>query len=547
MVKFKVFISSVQSEFAIERQRLYDFVRTDELISQYFEPFIFEKVTAQDTNPRQLYLEEAQQSDLYLLLVGQWYGNALPGDLSPTEKEYEAAAKGSAYRVAFIRDLDENVLRDEPEERFFRRVQNELTYRIFSNPSVLISLVKQSLIEYLKYKGIIQSQTFDEQVHPESSIADIDEKKVREFVRAAREKRAFPLQETDSVEKVLRHLRMLRGGRPTNAALLAFAKDPQYYFPTAILKCAWFLGTETVKPIEDYKTFEGDVMEQINQATSWVMSKMSLRFGRRDAFPQNETEFEIPRSVIHETIVNAVAHRDYNSRGSVQVSVFRNRIVVRNPGRLPIELTKADLCVEHGSYPHNPQLAEALFQAGYIEKYGTGITENIRLMREAHLLDPEIDLSAEFVTTVWRPNLASSEANVDSNLASLTSNLASFEANVASNLASSTSNLASSGLNVDSAVVAAIGIEAQQRLVAQVVIPHIKPRMTKAQISDCIMRLCIVEHTTEELSRTLGKEKRYLRNEIIPDMVRDGKLLPTRRKTDPNQAYMTNPKYKSEE
>lgn len=61
------------------------------------------------------------------------------------------------------------------------------------------------------------------------------------------------------------------------------------------------------------------------------------------------------------------------------------------------------------------------------------------------------------------------------------------------------------------------------------------------------MRLCIVEHTTEELSRTLGKEKRYLRNEIIPDMVRKGKLLPTRRKTDPNQAYMTNPKYKSEE
>lgn len=67
---------------------------------------------------------------------------------------------------------------------------------------------------------------------------------------------------------------------------------------------------------------------------------------------------------------------------------------------------------------------EAVFQAGYIEKYGTGITENIRLMRDAHLLDLEIDLSAEFVTTtVWHPNLAS--------------NLASLELDIASNLASS--------------------------------------------------------------------------------------------------------------
>ena len=41
---------------------------------------------------------------------------------------------------------------------------------------------------------------------------------------------------------------------------------------------------------------------------------------------------------------------------------------------------------------------------GYIEKYGTGITENIRRMQEAHLLALEIDLNAEFITTIWRDN-----------------------------------------------------------------------------------------------------------------------------------------------
>ena len=41
-----------------------------------------------------------------------------------------------------------------------------------------------------------------------------------------------------------------------------------------------------------------------------------------------------------------------------------------------------------------------MYQMGYIEKYGTGITENIRRMQEARLLAPEIDLSAEFITNM---------------------------------------------------------------------------------------------------------------------------------------------------
>ena len=381
MLKYKVFISSVQSEFAQERQRIFDFIRTDELIGQHFEPFIFEQIAAQDTNPRQLYIDEASSCQVYLLLIGKRYGNILPESISPTEKEYQAAGESNAWRVAFISDLD-GQKRDEEEERFFRKVQNELSYRVFSNPSVLVSLVKQSLYAYLKYKGVIQTLSFDEQTRDDASMADIDAKKIKDFLHQARQKRGFPLSEDSDPMTVLKHLRLLRQDKPSNGALLMFANDPQYFFPSAVVKCAWFLGTETVKPIEDYKTFEGSVAEQISQATSWVMSKLSVRFGQRNEDAQNEVEFEIPRSVIFETIVNAVAHRDYNS----------------------------------GSYPHNPYLAEVMYQMGYIEKYGTGITENIRRMQEARLLAPEIDLSAEFVTTIWRDNIGTNVAtNVGTN------------------------------------------------------------------------------------------------------------------------------------
>ena len=531
MLKYKVFISSVQSEFANERQRVYDFICHDELMGQYFEPFIFEQIAAQDTNPRQLYIEEASSSQVYLLLVGQWYGNALPGELSPTEKEYLAAGEGNAYRVAFIKDLDD-LQRDEREEQFFRKVQNELSYRVFSNPSVLISLVKQSLYAFLKYKGIIQTLTFDEQTREDASMTDIDAKKIKDFLHQARKKRAFPLDEDSEPEKVLKHLRLLRQGKPSNGALLMFANDPQYFFPTAVVKCAWFLGTETVKPIEDYKTFEGSVADQISQATSWVMSKLSVRFGQRNEEAQNEVEFEIPRSVIFETIVNAVTHRDYNSKGSVQVSVFRNRIVVRNPGTLPVELTKADLMTEHGSYPHNPYLAEVMYQMGYIEKYGTGITENIRKMQEAHLLAPEIDLSAEFITTIWRDNDATNDAteglNVGTNLGT---NVAT---NLGTNLGTTTPNIATDHLAEN------------RRIVDRIVKRKVKLRMTKEQLQECIIEACVVDHSIDELATLLKKSSDYLQNSIIPELVADGILLRTKPSHSPQQTYMTNPKYKKE-
>jgi hypothetical protein len=105
MHKYKVFISSVQSEFSKERQLVFDFIHNDELMGQYFEPFIFEQIVAQDANPRQLYLDEASSCQVYLLLMGKKYGNVLPDGISPTEKEYQAAGESSVLGFSAQRKL----------------------------------------------------------------------------------------------------------------------------------------------------------------------------------------------------------------------------------------------------------------------------------------------------------------------------------------------------------------------------------------------------------------------------------------------------------
>lgn len=107
--------------------------------------------------------------------------------------------------------------------------------------------------------------------------------------------------------------------------------------------------------------------------------------GTRAESPQAPVAYEIPREVVAEAIVNAVAHRDYSSNGSVQVMLFADRLEVWNPGGLPPSLTLARLRLPHGSVPANPLLAEPLYLTRYIERMGTGTRDMIRRCREAGL------------------------------------------------------------------------------------------------------------------------------------------------------------------
>ena len=133
-----------------------------------------------------------------------------------------------------------------------------------------------------------------------------------------------------------------------------------------------------------------------------MLSKIALSVGTRAESVQAPVNYEIPKEVVTEAIVNAVAHRDYTSNASVQVMLFRDRIEVLNPGRLPPPLTLEQLRVAHASIPSNPLLAEPLYLAQYIERMGTGTLDMIRRCSDAGLPEPEFTISSGFKTTIWR-------------------------------------------------------------------------------------------------------------------------------------------------
>ena len=103
MKKLKVFISSVQTEFAGERQNLFDYLHSDPLLGLFFEPFLFENLPASDRRADAVYLNEVAKCDIYLGLFGIKYGFEDEEGISPTEREFDEATRLHKTRLICIR------------------------------------------------------------------------------------------------------------------------------------------------------------------------------------------------------------------------------------------------------------------------------------------------------------------------------------------------------------------------------------------------------------------------------------------------------------
>ena len=148
--------------------------------------------------------------------------------------------------------------------------------------------------------------------------------------------------------------------------------------------------------------FKGDVFQLVNQAVDFVLSKLDYAIGTRAESVSIPSQYEIPKEIVSEAIVNAVAHRDYTSNASVQVMLFKDRLEIWNPGSLPYGWTTQKLKGIHNSVPANPLLAEPMYLTGYIERLGTGTSDIIRIADEAGLPEPDFIQEEDFKIVIYR-------------------------------------------------------------------------------------------------------------------------------------------------
>ena len=405
MTPLRIFVSSVQREFADERAALRNYLRGDPLMRRFFDAFLFEDAPATDRRPDALYLDEVERCDLYVGLFGREYGAEDGGGVSPTEREFDQAGALGKHRLIFVQGGADQ-WRHPRMQALIDRAQTDLVRRRFNTPADLVAGLYAALVEYLERRELLRRGPFDATPCTDATFDDLDHERMTAFIGTARRARQFPLADDAPPEALLEHLNLLNRGRLTNAAVLLFGKRPQRFLISSEVKCAHFHGTRVAKPIPSHQVYGGTVFELVGHAVDFVLSKIALSVGTRAESVQAPVAYEIPQEVVTEAIVNAVAHRDYTSDASVQVMLFADRLEVWNPGGLPPPLTLDKLRIPHESVPGNPLLARAMYLVKYIEQMGTGTLDMIERCVDAGLREPEFEAAGKFVIRIRRAALA---------------------------------------------------------------------------------------------------------------------------------------------
>jgi len=251
-----------------------------------------------------------------------------------------------------------------------------------------------------------QGYVWDRDICAGATMSDIDPTLVRSYLTRARQVRHIDLDTETPVDTALESLELLKDGRPTNAAILFFGRKPQKFIDSAEIRCAKFRGDDVTQPYADMKVIGGSIVAQIDQTEIFIRDNIAKAAWMPKEKFEREESWEYPPDAFREAVINAVCHRDYQSSGNVQVSIFTNSLEILNPGLLPSTLTIESLKRRHSSRPRNRLIADLLFRIKYIERWGSGTTKMIRVCRDLGVPEPEFyEQDEDFMVTFRRSSV----------------------------------------------------------------------------------------------------------------------------------------------
>jgi ATP-dependent DNA helicase RecG len=244
---------------------------------------------------------------------------------------------------------------------------------------------------------------FEAEPAPGAQREDFDDEVIAEFAAkwAERQQRDW----TRSVDDLLTAMGALdEERRPTVAGILLFASNPQAFLPQSGLTFVKFVGTQPRG--EDgqlgYGRREeiGGPLARIIQR-AWQVVGEEMRTGAVVTDLERKERPEYPIPAVRETLVNAVAHRDYRLGGRrIEVRMFDDRMEVASPGGLPGFITVDNIVEEH--FSRNPRIVSGLFQWGYIEELGLGVDMMIdEMVRAGHPPPVFKDTPYSFTTMLY--------------------------------------------------------------------------------------------------------------------------------------------------
>ena len=210
------------------------------------------------------------------------------------------------------------------------------------------------------------------------------------------------IQENDrAVEEQMASLRLYdpSAGCPTQAGVLAFAKNPLHWLPGAWIQFVRWAGTTLADDPIGEKRFSGDLITVLREVGALVSVLPQTRPVTESALRERMLS-DYPVVAIRELLLNAIMHRSYESNAPVRFYWYDDRVEIQNPGGLYGAASPENFPLQTDY--RNPVVSEVLATLGYVNRFGRGVIRAQAALRRNGNPEPDFTFEPSHVlATIW--------------------------------------------------------------------------------------------------------------------------------------------------
>lgn len=195
--------------------------------------------------------------------------------------------------------------------------------------------------------------------------SSVDENSLKEYIHRGQEFGRISFDYSDR-DTVLGKLSLTAGSYLLNAGMVLFGETPYNDLQMAV-----FAGTERLTFL-DIQREHGTIFELVDRAEKYIFKNIRWRveFGslQRKEIP------EIPVDAVREALINSFCHKEYGTGQNNEVSIYKDRVEIYNPGTFPAGYEPEDfISGRERPIRRNPLIAQTLYYSKNVESFGTGL------------------------------------------------------------------------------------------------------------------------------------------------------------------------------
>ena len=291
-----------------------------------------------------------------------------------------------------IQGKDVAVVTVQPSDSPPVRCKGTIQIRIGPRRGIATAQDERILNEKRLYKDI----PFDIQPIPSASLDDLNSVYFEhEYLSRAFAREIVEANER-SREEQLAATKMIASAddpKPTILGMLVLGKWTQDYLPGAYVQFLRFMGRELADPISDEEAIGGSITDILRRLDEKLHGHNRTAVDFMSGPVERRTS-TYPIVAIQQIVRNAIMHRSYEGNNApVRVHWYDNHIEIISPGGVFGSVTVDNFGQPGITAYRNPNLAEAMRNLGFVQRYGIGIPLAKRLLREAG--HPEMEFHAD--------------------------------------------------------------------------------------------------------------------------------------------------------